>query len=1032
MTETLLTALMQLFALLTDINQEKRSGSARAMVNTYLKRYFNDHYAELYLKQFDHYLESFHEAKSNKDTEAYKREHSENKQKILEICRHLNTEMEKRDKVLLFVQLMGFLRKEEEIGKREHQLLDSLALNMLTNQGDYKRLKKFVLDHPLSIDNKNSLLLITGDEEDKKLGYKFIHHPKQKVKVWVLLLFDSQTFVFRFAGERNLYLNGHALQQDRTYVLAQGAVIKTSLMPSVYYSKIAEKFLDSSQKTKILYKAIDVEYKFNPNQTAVHPFSLLCRSGQLVGIIGSSGTGKSTLLNVLNGNFKLNKGSITINGYDLHSEKEELEGVIGYVPQSDLLIEELTVFENLYYNARLCFSKQSRDKINETVEQALKDFDLVEAKNLVVGNPLKKILSGGQRKRLNIALELLREPSILFVDEPTSGLSSMDSEKVMYLLKRQTLKGKLVILNIHQPSSELFKMLDKLLMVDKGGRIIFNGNPMDSIEYFKRKANYVNPEERECTTCGNVKTEQLLRIVEARMVNPDGKLIRERKTKPEAWYKSYREKIESRFNWKDNKNLNKKEQLPPNLFKRPKRFEQFKIYFMRDALAKLKDSQYLLINFLEAPLLAIILGFFTKYIINPQTQEYIFANNVNIPAYLFMSIIVALFIGLSVSAEEIIKDRSLLQRESFLNLSRFSYMNSKVLVLFIISAIQMFSFVVLGNWILEIKGLSFSYWLILFSVACFANMLGLNISSGLNTVVSIYILIPLILVPQILFSGVIVEFDKLHSTISSEEKVPFIGNIMASRWGYEALAVNQFKNNEFDKHFFDIELQMSTSSYYSSLLIPELKTRNNEIKWAKSHNNQNTITKNVNILQNGLKIITKASRLRAPEFELAQYNDSIHQQINNYLEKSKQEFSAKYKYYTKQKDEAYNKLLATFGNADAIWELRKSYQNKSLSDWMLQKKESKQIVLYGDKYIRKKQPIYNISDNRWGNAHFYSPYKKIGSISLSTPMFNVIFLWLYSALLYISLYFDALRSVIKYIENFQLKRQNKRQMKNNI
>ena len=114
-------------------------------------------------------------------------------------------------------------------------------------------------------------------------------------------------------------------------------------------------------------------------------------------------------------------------------------------------------------------------------------------------------------KRLNIALELIREPSILFVDEPTSGLSSMDSEKVMLLLKRQTLKGKLVIINIHQPSSDLYKLHDKLLIIDKGGYIIFNGNPMDAIVYFKQKAHYVNPEDSECYLCGNVKVEQPLR-----------------------------------------------------------------------------------------------------------------------------------------------------------------------------------------------------------------------------------------------------------------------------------------------------------------------------------------------------------------------------------------------------------------------------------------------------------------------------------------------------------------------------------------
>ena len=118
-------------------------------------------------------------------------------------------------------------------------------------------------------------------------------------------------------------------------------------------------------------------------------------------------------------------------------------------------------------------------------------------------------LSGGQRKRLNIALELLREPSVLFVDEPTSGLSSADSEKVMNLLKRQTFKGKMVFANIHQPSSEIFSLFDKLLVVDQGGRVIYYGNPLDAISYFKRASHYVDAEESECLSCGNVNIDQI-------------------------------------------------------------------------------------------------------------------------------------------------------------------------------------------------------------------------------------------------------------------------------------------------------------------------------------------------------------------------------------------------------------------------------------------------------------------------------------------------------------------------------------------
>ncbi len=148
----------------------------------------------------------------------------------------------------------------------------------------------------------------------------------------------------------------------------------------------------------------------------------------------------------------------------------------------------------------------------------------------------------------------------------------------------------------------------------------------------------------------------------------------------------------------------------------------------------------------------------------------------------------------------------------------------------------------IGNLIFEIKGMMFSYWLILFSTSCFANLLGLNISSGLNSVITIYILVPFLLIPQILFCGVLVKFDKLHKSISNYEYVPVIGDLMTSRWAYEALAVEQFKNNRYMQQFFDIDQQISDATYKESFLIPTLLTSVDEsIKWKREEKNQSLV-----------------------------------------------------------------------------------------------------------------------------------------------------------------------------------------------
>ena len=210
--------------------------------------------------------------------------------------------------------------------------------------------------------------------------------------------------------------------------------------------------------------------------------------------------------------------------------------------QDDLLFEELTVFQNLFYNAKLCFGNLDEPAIIEKVNDTLRSLGLYETRNLHVGSPLDKTISGGQRKRLNIALELIREPSVLFVDEPTSGLSSRDSENIMDLLKQLALKGKLVFVVIHQPSSDIFKMFDDLLILDQGGYPVYKGNPVESIVYFKTVIGHANCEESECPTCGNVNPEQIFNIIESNIVDEEGNFTEIRKKSAEDWNLIYKEK----------------------------------------------------------------------------------------------------------------------------------------------------------------------------------------------------------------------------------------------------------------------------------------------------------------------------------------------------------------------------------------------------------------------------------------------------------------------------------------------------------
>lgn len=1022
MNESILNALLQLFAIIANVSKDGISFRARNIVKSYLSQHLNAKLINKYLKLFNQYIQDHHPEIFNKETKSAEKTIFSS-DKVLQIGEEINRNLLQREKFIVFLRLVEFINEDEVMTQKELDFIKTVADTFNISESSHNNTRAFVLNLLSTDIEKDKILVIDDNPEPAIPDVKHISKNNLGGRIVVLWHATTNTYVFRYTGKSNLYLNGHNIFPGRIGLMEQGAMITGHKITPIYYSDISRKFHHSETAAKIYFTAENIEFRFRGSTKGIKKFNFAKESGNLIGIMGGSGVGKSTLLNILSGKLKPQNGRILINGIDIHKNKEKLEGMIGFVPQDDLLIEDLTVFQNLYYNARLCFSNFSEKEILERVNKVLIDLELDDIKHLKVGNPLKKIISGGQRKRLNIALELIREPLILFADEPTSGLSSMDSEKVMFLLKEQTIKGKLVIVNIHQPFSDIFKLFDRIVILDKGGYTIFKGNPIDALIYFKSLSDYVNAEEGQCLYCGNVTPEEILQIVEAREVDEYGKLTKERKVSPEEWYKNYLEKIEAKTPVKP-----KKEKLPEIFFKIPNPFVQFKIFSIRNILSKLANRQYMLVSFLEAPLLAAIIGFFTKYISDlSSTGSYIFRENENLPVYLFMAIIVALFMGLMVSAEEIIRDRKILERESFLNLSRLSYLYSKIMVLFAISAIQTFTFVIIGNTILEIKGMTFSYWLILFTTSCLANMIGLNISSGLNSVVAVYIIIPFILVPQMLFTGVIVKFDRLHKVFRHPVYVPFIGDLITSRWAYEALAVHQYKKNKYQKTFFAFEKEKSNASYQTAFLIPKLQTRVEEsVRNIKLDQNQKRTEQNLELLANEIRfsqinydwpLFYQIEKLTINSFDTTVARNTL-----SYLAGLKAYTLNKQKEASRQIDNIFEDLLIQPGGKDAIIKLKMDYFNDKLAEQLTNRNILEKIIELDNHFIRKKDPIYMEPSSNYGRAHFYAPFKKLGNLSIDTFWFNTLVIWLTSFILYIALVFDVLRKIIVWFENVKLRK----------
>lgn len=1021
-------ALVQLFAIVAASLNKQISENSRKILESYLSQHLNNQELEEYLKLFDELL-MFHlpEQPEMDPTDVY--------DKTKAICNRIKNNLTAQDRIIVFIKFLEFLtaltRENSPRPATDDQNLDTyltiFRAAFTFPEPEFNDAVAFITDPDGGKINPEHLLTIRGEMTSPEPAGKYIYRERLDGRILVLFVPSVRTLICRYLGSDELYLNGHIIQPYRSFVLTNGTILKNLKIAPVYYADVASRFFHASRKIQIDFTAKEISYRFKKSTNGIHPLSLTATSGELIGVMGGSGVGKSTLLNVLNGNLKLNDGQILINGFDLEKDHDALQGMIGFVPQDDLLIDELTVFQNLYYNAKLCFRDFSEKKIIRAVMRVLMDIDLISIRNLTVGDPLNKFISGGQRKRLNIALELIREPAVLFADEPTSGLSSMDSEMVMLLLKEQTLKGRLVIVNIHQPSSDIYKLFDKLLIMDKGGYPIYYGNPIDALTYFKLAGNHVNPDESECQSCGYVNPEQLLQITEAKIVNEYGRFTGNRKTTPKEWYESFRKNIQPSLKLKE-----EKKEIPKSHFKIPGKIKQFRIFSIRNLLTKITNRQYMLINLLEAPFLAALLAYLTRYSFG---EQYIFGDNRNLVPYLFMSVVVSLFLGMMVSAEEIIRDRRILKREAFLNLSRFSYLNSKIILLFALSAIQAFLYVVVGNWIMGIHGMTLSYWLILFATSCCANLIGLNISSGLNSVVAIYILIPFIIVPQLLLSGTVVPFDYLNPSIASRKHVPLVGNMMTSRWTFEALAVEQFRNNKYEKIFYPYDKEISRYSYITALEIPTLKSEldvclRNLIKKENPVQTANYFK----ILKTEIPGLLKESGYSAfPAFDSLTeklLTDGAVQNAKAYLDSLSLFFSSQMQVVTSKRDAAYEKLAKKMGE-EGVYAFKQKYYNENLADLLLNKTAENKIIEGKGFLIRKKDPVFMEPESKSGQAHFYAPVKIIGSLKINTFWFNFAVIWLMSALLYLTLLHDTLRKAIEFSSriHFRLPRMMTRKSK---
>ena len=955
MTDIILSSFISLFALFGKEEQVDERW-AKDMLISYLRRHFGIRNTDLYVDLYSD-MRMAYEMTDDLNTQ----------ETVSGICSNLHGKIRTSEEALLLLRLMEFCGGN---GIQSVEMFDTMAAHFHIPERQYRNFFDFV--------------------NNCETEYVKLHHLAGFEGV-LKTLYDTETglLLFSYDGQDKVLLNDIPILPGAYQVWLQSSVLKGMNSNPVYYSSIIACYQKEHDTTQaVTFCGRDINFRFPNSDNGMHDLSFTLRNGELLAIMGGSGTGKTTLLSLLNGTLTPQQGTITINGHSI--TEPAAKALIGFVPQDDLLIEELTVYQNLWYTAKFCFEGMSDEDLDRRVMKTLKDLGLDAAKDLKVGSPIHKFISGGQRKRLNIALELIREPAVLFLDEPTSGLSSADTEKVINLLKEQTLKGKLIVVNIHQPSSDVYKLFDRLWLLDKGGYPVYDGNPIDAVTYFKEAANYADAETSACPTCGNVNPEIVLNIIDEKALNSSGELSDERKTTPQEWHELYL-KVQA----KKGVEPVAVSAVPPSDQKKPGALKQFGIFLGRTIRTKITNTQYMAIALLQAPLLALVCGYLTRF---APPEGYSVMNNKNLVSYFFMAVIVATFTGMSGSAEEIFKDRALLKRERFLHLSYGSYIWSKIVFMGALSLVQTLLFILVGNTMMGIQGLFTTWWLILFVTAFLANLTGLLLSQCLSSIVAIYISIPMLLIPQILLCGLVVSFSDLTPK-STTGNVPLVGNLIPSRWAYEALAVSSFTDNAYEKEFFEVDRQKYENQFYNMGYLYELQSQLQTLR-DEQKNHKPVDPNHIEVIRDNLPRVTAFCGIQPYQ---GAYD---YQSLYNYMQEAEKNLTKRSNKLALERDAIMSKLLRTAGK-DGVLQLKRDNYNLKLEDCVVGADQHSMVDVIDNCIVPRTGLIFLTPFTSCGNAPFYSSEKVVGSWHIKTLWFNISIMLLMSILCIVLLLTDC-------------------------
>lgn len=635
----------------------------------------------------------------------------------------------------------------------------------------------------ISLEGKSRFVIGRSDDCDF-----IMNHPSVSRRHCVITAEGGDHFAFDNGSMNGVLLNGSPLSgKKKLFPMDKLTIADTTIVFCDGGLYVMKKMGGVSVCAQNLVKAVG---SHNGEKTITDHVNLSIEPGDFTAIIGGSGAGKTTLLNCLSGMADFTSGDVLINGESIRSGGRSIRSIIGYVPQKDIVYDDLTLEHMLVYSAKLRMPKDTSPReINEKISEVLEMVELTAHRKTIISK-----LSGGQKKRASIAVELLASPKLFFLDEPSSGLDPGTEKHLMQMLKKLAETGKTVIMVTHTVQN--VGLCDRIICMGNGGKLCYSGKPSELLDFFgKKNMTDIYDDLNENSTA-----------VSERFRKSWEKYGSEASPTPALPAASEKKKID---------------------FGRS--LKQFTVMTARYAEIMFNSrGRLILLGLMPIALTCIVCAafqadgnLFNALGITINRTSLPFAVAEDTMKLLFSFSCAAFWVGIFNSVQEISKERVIYERERFAGIGSVPYVFSKFAVIGVLcviqSAIMTAVFMLLTNTYatvdgnadsvtaikLEINadgivftsgGMWFEFFLTVFLAVMSAMALGLTISAAASNEMAL-VICPVCLLPQILFSGVACTLSGFTETVSK---------IITCRWSCIAFFASADINSMYESCKYDM------------------------------------------------------------------------------------------------------------------------------------------------------------------------------------------------------------------------------------